>query len=282
MKRREFMTLAGTVAATLPLAARAQPTMMPLIGFLSNRSPGESSGVVAAFRQGLDETGFAEGRNLSIAFRWAEGHYDRLQALASELVTLRVTALFAAGGSPSAVAAKAATTTIPIVFSAVNDPVQLGLIRSLNQPGGNITGMSTFTAELAAKSVELLKNMVPTAAIVAYLVNPTSPDAKIYSEPAVAAAKALGIKVHVLSASTQQELDDGFASLKKLDANGLVVPGEPFFDTQRERIVALAERYAIPAIYTFREYILAGGLMSYGPSLTDSYRRGLVHTSAES
>ncbi|MFY9839788.1 MAG: ABC transporter substrate-binding protein, partial [Xanthobacteraceae bacterium] len=249
MKRREFITLAGAVAATVPLSARAQPTTMPLIGFLSSRSPGESSGVVAAFQQGF-ETGFAEGRNLSIAFRWAEGHYDRLQALAAELVNLRVTALFAAGGSPSAVAAKAATTTIPIVFSAVNDPVQLGLIRSLNQPGGNITGMSTFTAELAAKSVELLKGMVPTAAIVAYLVNPTSPDAKIYSEPAVAAAKALDIKVHVLGASTQQELDDGFASLKKLGANGLVVPGEPFFDTQRERIVALAEQYAIPAIYT--------------------------------
>ncbi len=177
LKRREFIALVGAPFAW-PFSARAQQSM-PVIGFLSSRSPSKSSGVVAAFRQGLGESGFAEGQNLAVAFRWAEAHYDRLPALATELVNLRVTVLFAAGGPPSAMAAKAATTTIPIIFSAVNDPVQLGLIASLNRPGGNLSGMSMFTAELAAKSVELLKEMVPTAAILTYLVNPTNPSAKI-------------------------------------------------------------------------------------------------------
>jgi putative tryptophan/tyrosine transport system substrate-binding protein len=177
MRRRELFTL-FSVVALWPISARAQPLGVPVIGFLSSRSPGESSGVVAAFRQGLGESGFVEGQNLSIAFRWAEGHYDRLPALAAELVNLRVNVLFAAGGPPSAFAAKAATTTIPIVFSAVNHPVELGLVASLSRPGGNLTGMSMFTAEIAAKNVELLKKMVPTATIVAYLINPTNPAAK--------------------------------------------------------------------------------------------------------
>jgi putative ABC transport system substrate-binding protein len=233
--------------------------------------------VVAAFRQGLGESGFVEGQNLSIAFRWAEGHYDRLPALAAELANLHMNVLFAAGGPPSAFAAKAATMTIPIVFSAVNHPVELGLIESLSRPGGNLTGMSMFTAEIAAKNVELLKKMVPTATIVAYLINPTSPAAKIYSDSVVAAASALGMTVRVVNASTEQQLDDAFASAKKFDAGGLVVVGEPFFDSRRDRIVALAERYALPAIYTFREYVTAGGLMSYGPSLPDAYRRGGIY-----
>jgi putative ABC transport system substrate-binding protein len=237
----------------------------------------ESSGVVTAFRQGLGESGFVEGQNLSIAFRWAEGRYDKLPALTAELVNLRVNVLFAAGGPPSAFAAKAATTTIPIVFSAVNHPVELGLIESLSRPGGNLTGMSMFTAEIAAKNVELLKKMVPTATIIAYLINPTSPAAKIYSDSVVAAASALGMTVRVVNASTEQELDDAFASSKKFDAAGLVVVGEPFFDSRRDRIVALAERYALPTIYTFREYVTAGGLMSYGPSLPDAYRRGGIY-----
>jgi len=276
MRRREFITLLG-VAAASPFSARAQQTAVPAIGFLSSRSPGESSGVVAAFRQGLGESGFVEGQNLTIAFRWAEGHYDRLPALAAELVNLRVNVLFAAGGPPSALAAKAATTTIPIVFSAVNHPVELGLVASLSRPGGNLTGMSMFTAEIAAKNVELLKKMVPTATIVAYLINPTNPAAKIYSDSVVAAASALGMTVRVVNASTEQELDDAFASSKKFDAGGLIVVGEPFFDSRRDRIVALAERYALPAVYTFREYVMAGGLMSYGPSLPDAYRRGGIY-----
>jgi putative ABC transport system substrate-binding protein len=275
MRRREvFILLGGAVAWPLAVHSHADAADMPVIGFLSSRSPGESSGVVAAFRQGLGETGFVEGQNLAIAFRWAEGRYDRLPALAAELVGLRVKVLFAAGGPPSAVAAKAATTTIPIVFSAVNQPVELGLIASLNRPGGNLTGMGIFTAALAEKNVGLLKEMVPTAAVVAYLVNPTTPSAKMYSDPVMATASALGITVRVVDASTEQELDNAFASSKMFGADGLVVIGEPFFESQRERIVALAERYALPAIYTFREYVTAGGLMSYGPNLPDSYRRG--------
>ena len=277
MRRRDFIAGIAGGSVAWPLVARAQQPAMRVIGFLSSRSPSESSGVVAAFRQGLGESGFVEGQNLAIAFRWAEGHYDRLPALAAELVDLNVNVLFAAGGPPSAFAAKAANATIPIVFSAVNHPVELGLIASLNRPGGNVTGMSMFTAEIAAKNVNLLKEMVPTIIVFAYLINPTNPAAKIYSESVVAAASALGITARVVNASKEQDLDDAFASSKNFGATGLVVIGEPFLDTQRDKIVALAQRYAIPAIYTFREYVTAGGLMSYGPSITDAYRRGGIY-----
>jgi putative ABC transport system substrate-binding protein len=278
MKRREVITLlGGAAAAGWPLGARGQQPAMPVIGFLSSRSPGESAGVVAAFLQGLRETGFVEGQNVLIAFRWAEGHYDRLPALAADLIDLRAAVLFAAGGPPSALAAKAATPTIPIVFSAVNDPVQLGLVASLNRPGGNVTGMSLFASELWAKVVELLKELVPAATVIAYLVNPSNPSAEMYSKAGVAAARALGIQVHVLNASTEHDLEETFASLVKLGAGGLVVPNEPFFDSQRDRIVALSARYAVAAVYNIREYVVAGGLMSYGTSLTDSYRRASIY-----
>jgi putative ABC transport system substrate-binding protein len=273
VRRREFITLLGGAAVTWPLSARAQQPAMPVVGFLSSRSPRESAGVVAAFRQGLREAGFIEGQNLALEFRWAEGRYDRLSALAADLVGLRVAALFAAGGDPSALAAKATTSTIPIVFSAVNDPVRLGLVASLNRPGGNVTGMSMFAADLGAKSVELLKELAPTAAVIAYLVNPSNPTADIYSKEAVTAASSLGVQVHVLNASTEHELDEAYAALIKLGAGGVVVVGEPYFDSQRAKIVALSARYAVPAIYTYREYVVAGGLMSYGASLTEAYRR---------
>jgi putative ABC transport system substrate-binding protein len=277
LKRRELLKLVGGAAATWPLAARAQQPAMPVIGFLSSRSPGESAGVIAAFRRGLDETGFIEGRNLAIAFRWAEGRYDRLPALAAELIELRVAALLAAGGPPAALAAKAATATIPIIFSAANDPIALGLVASLNRPGGNVTGMAMFTSGLGAKNVGLLRELMPAAAAIAYLVNSSNPSAEIYAQEAVAAARALGVAVPVLNASTDHELDEAFASLARLGAGGLVVPGEPFFDSQRDRIVALAGRYAVAAIYNFREYVMAGGLMSYGTSLPDSYRRAGIY-----
>ena len=277
MRRRDFLMFLGGAAAVRPLAARAQQPAMPVIGFLSSRSPGESTGVIAAFRQGLQETGFAEGQNVVIAFRWAEGAYDRLTGLAAELASQQVAVLFAAGGPPAALAAKAATSTIPIVFSAANDPVQLGLVASLNRPGGNVTGMSMFTAGIGAKSIELLKELVPSASVVAYLVNPSNPTVEIYSKEATSAASALGIQIHVLNASTERALDDAFATLAGLRAGGIVVPGEPFFDSKREKIVALAAQYAVPAIYTFREYAVAGGLMSYGASLPDSYRRAAVY-----
>jgi ABC-type uncharacterized transport system substrate-binding protein len=272
VKRREFITLLGGAAAAWPLTARAQQAAMPIMGFLSSRSPGESAGVLAGFRRGLAETGFVEGQNLAIAFRWAEGHYDRLPILAAELVQLRVAALFAAGGPPSALAAKAATSTIPVVFSAVTEPVRVGLVPSLNRPGGNVTGMSFLNAEIIGKSAQLLKEMVPAATAIAFLVNPSGPTAEIYAKEAPAAARALGVRVPILEASTEQDLDRAFASLGKLGADGLVVPAEPFFDSQRDRIGALAARYAVPMMCNLREYVVAGALMSYGASLPDSYR----------
>ena len=275
MRRREFITLLGA-AVVWPPTARAQQAM-PTIGFLSSRSPGESAGVVAAFRKGLGETGFVEGQNLAIAFRWAEGRYDRLPALAAELAGLRVALLFAAGGPPSALAAKATTSTIPIVFSAASDPVRLGLVASLNRPGGNITGMSTLTTPLGAKGIELLKQLVPKAAVLAYLVNPSNPSGKLELKEALATAETLGIRLRVLNASTEGELDEAFATLVKVRANGLVVAGEPFFDSQRERIVALAARHAVAASYAWRENVVAGGLMSYGNSLTESYRQAGIY-----
>ena len=277
MQRREFIgLLGGSAAMAWPLTARAQPAM-PLIGFLSSRSPGESASVVAAFRQGLSETGLAEGQNLAIAFRWAEGHYDRLPALAAELIDLRVALLYSAGGPPAALAAKAATSTIPVVFSAASDPVGLGLVASFNRPGANVTGMSFFASELWAKNVELLKELVPTASVMAYLVNPSSPGVAAYLKGAAQAAGALGVDIHLLNASTEAEIDEAFASLAKLRAGGLIVPNEPFLDSRRERITALAARYAVPALYNLREYVVGGGFASYGPSLADAYRRAAVY-----
>ena len=271
MNRRNLITLLGSTAVTWPLAARAQ--QMPVIGFLGSRSPGESSYVVVAFRAGLRESGFVEGQNCLIAFRWADGRFDQLPALAAELVDLRVAVLFAAGGGISAIAAKAATSTIPIVFSAVNDPVRSGLVASLNRPGGNVTGMGVFNAVLAGKRLEVFKELVPAAATVVYLLNPSNPAAEIESKEAQAAAPALGIELHILKASTEDDLNAAFAASAKLRAGGLVVASDPFFDSQRDRLVALAARHAVPANYGWREYVSAGGLMSYGTSLTDATRQ---------
>ena len=212
-----------------------------------------------------------------VAFRWAEGHYDRLPTLAAELVGLRVAVLFTAGGPPAAFAAKAATQAIPIVFSAAMDPERIGLVTSLNRPGGNITGMSLYPVGLAAKSVQLLKRLLPSAMLIGYLIDPSNPGAPVYRSEASAAANALGISIRIFNASTEQELDEVFASLPKSGISGLAIPAEPFFDSQRDRIVALAARYSIPAIYGLREYAAAGGLMSYGTSLPDTYRRAVVY-----
>jgi putative tryptophan/tyrosine transport system substrate-binding protein len=277
VRRRDFIkAIAGSTAAW-PLPARAQQTVMPVVGFLSSRSPNESAGVITAFKQGLQEQGFIEGQNVVIAFRWAEGAYDRLPALAADLVNLKVAVLFAAGGPPAAVAAKAATSAIPIVFSAVNNPDRLGLVAGFNRPGGNVTGMSTFTIDVGAKSVELLRELVPRTAVMAYLVNPSNPTVEFYTKEATRAASALGIQIRVLNASTEGDLDEAFSALAGLGATGLVVLGEPFFESKRDKIVALANRHAIPTIYGFREYVTAGGLMSYGASLPDSYRRAGIY-----
>ena len=264
-------------AAVWPCAVRAQQTAMPTIGFLSSRSPGESAGVVAAFRQGLGENGFVEGRNLAIAFRWAEGHYDRLPALAAELVGLPVALLFSAGGPPTAFAAKAATSTIPIVFSAVGDPVEIGLIPSLNQPGGNITGMAIFNATLGEKRIELTKELMPTVGVIGYLLNPSDQMSEIESKGALTAAHSLGIELRVLNAKSENELDTAFAAVAKQGNRALVVSGEPFFDSQRERIVALSARHSLAAVYAWREYVLAGGLISYGTDLPGSYRQAAIY-----
>jgi putative ABC transport system substrate-binding protein len=276
MGRREFVALLGGAAAW-PLAVGAQQTGMPVIGFLGSRSPTESAYVVAAFRRGLSETGFVEGQNCVIAFRWAEGRYDQLPALASELVGLRVAVLFTAGGTPPALAAKVATSTIPIVFSATNDPVRFGLVATLNAPGGNVTGMGAFNLTLAGKRLESLQQLVPTAAAIGYLVNLTSPTGEAESADARAAAGGLGIDLHVVNASKDHDLDAAFASLVQLRVGALVVAGEPYFDSQRDRLVGLSARHAIPTSYAWREYVAAGGLMSYGTSLTDSYRRAGIY-----
>jgi putative tryptophan/tyrosine transport system substrate-binding protein len=260
-----------------PLAASAQQPAVPVIGFLSSRSPGESAGVVAALRDGLRDAGFVEGRNLAIAFRWADGRYDSLPALAAELVELRVALIFAAGGPPTAFAVKAATSTIPIVFSAVSDPVEIGLVPSLNQPGGNITGMAVFNATLAGKRVELTKELIPTAAVIGYLLNPADQMSAVESRDALAAARAFGIDLKILNASSEEDLETAFAAMANLRADALVVAGEPLFDSKREKIVALAARSAVASVYAWREYVLAGGLISYGTDLPESYREAAIY-----
>jgi ABC-type uncharacterized transport system substrate-binding protein len=277
MRRREFIkAIAGVSVVTWAPALRAQQSAVPVIGFLSSRSPGESSGLVAAFRQGLRESGFIEGQNLGIAFRWAEGHYDKLPALASELANLPVVVIYAAGGPPSAFAAKGATSTIPVVFSAASDPVEIGLVPSLSQPGGNVTGMGIFNASLGTKRLELMKELMPSAGVIGYLLNPADRMSEIESKSVISAGRALGIDVRILNAKSQSELDSTFEGLKA-HIGGLVVSGEPFFDSQRERIVGLAAKYAVPTIYAWREYVLAGGLMSYGTDLPESYRQAAIY-----
>jgi ABC-type uncharacterized transport system substrate-binding protein len=274
LKRREFITLLGGAAAW-PFAARAQRAM-PVVGFLSSRSPGESAEAVAAFRRGLRQIGFVEGQNVVIAFRWAEGHYDRLTSLANDLVESRVAAIFAAGGLPSALAAKAASSTIPIIFLA-SEPVRQGLVSNLSRPEGNVTGIANLVPDLASKSVETLKMMLPSVATIAYLVNPSNPVSLAGSVEALRAADALGIRATVLNASTTRDIDDAFTQLSKLGIRALVVMGEPFFDSQRENLVELSNRHSIAGCYPWREYVLAGGLMSYGSNLIDSYRQAGIY-----
>jgi ABC-type uncharacterized transport system substrate-binding protein len=271
MKRRDFLVAAGLAAASLR-SASGQQLGPPVIGFLSSRSPGDSAEVLSAFRAGLKEGGFIEGQNVFIAFRWAEGRYERLPALASELIGLHVAALCAAGGPPSALAAQKATSTIPIIFPGAGDPVRLGLVASFNRPGGNITGINNLSMELPAKSVEILKEMLPNADVIGYLINPSNPGAEAYSRGVLDAANRLGIRVLVVRANSVDDLDEASRSLSEQGINALIVTGEPFFDSQREKIVALSSRYKIAGCYPWRDYVSAGGLMNYGTSLPDAYR----------
>jgi putative ABC transport system substrate-binding protein len=274
MRRRDFITLVGCAAAW-PLAARAQQPAVPVVGFLNGAAPEGYAPMVIAFRQGLKEAGYAEGQSVAIEYRWAEGHYDRLPALAADLVHRQV-AVIVTGGTPPAFAAKAATSTIPIVINVGIDPVQAGLIASLNRPGGNVTGIAILTAELAAKRVELLHELLQTT-VFASLVNPTSP----LTEPEIRgvrdAARSLGLELHVLNATTVGEIDTAFEKLIELGAGALVVSVDPFLTSQRQQIVALAERRSVPAIYGLREYAIAGGLMSYGNDLADAYRQSGIY-----
>jgi putative ABC transport system substrate-binding protein len=272
MKRREFITLLGGASAW-PLAAGAQQPGMPVVGWLNSETPDGGYGVLAAaFRQGLSESGFVEGRNVAIEYRWAKGQIDRLPALAAELVRDQV-AVIAAGGTVSARAAKAATTTIPIVFSVATDPVAMGLVASLNRPGGNLTGVANLMVELGQKQLELLHELVPGATIMAVLINPILPAAESQARDLQAAARKLGIHLYVLHASTERDLSMVFAKMADMRVGALAITADAFFLSRREQIAALAARYSLPATSPWREAAAAGGLMSYGTSDTDGYRQ---------
>jgi putative ABC transport system substrate-binding protein len=277
MKRREFLSLLGGAAAAWPLAARSQQAAMPVIGLLNGRSIDDAAYLVAAFRQGLNEGGYVEGRNVTIEYRWADGHYDRMPAMAADLVHRQV-ALIAALGDPSPFVAKAATATIPIVFLSGSDPVRRGMVVSLNRPGGNMTGVSVVTGVLVAKRMQLLREVVPTAAVFAMLVNPNNLNAETYTKDVKEAAQTLGLPLRILNASNDRDFDAVFATLVQLRPSALIVGSDPFLNSRSEQLVALAARHAVPAIYNYRESVTAGGLMSYGTSLADGWRLAGVYT----
>ena len=270
MRRRDFTICLAGAAAAWPLAARGQQKSMPVIGVLTPTSPAPFSPLMDAFRQGLGETGYVEGQNVAIEFRWAEGHYEWLPALAADLVGRKVN-LIMANSPPAALAAKAATSTIPIVFRGGGDPVAGGLVASLARPGGNLTGVSFVVDELTAKRFELLFELVPQAGMIALLVNPNNVNTEQVVRDVQDAASSKGLQVHVLNAGSESEIDKAFASLVQLHAGALVISADPFLSTRREQLVALASRHAVPAIYAWREFAAIGGLISYGASLTAAF-----------
>jgi putative tryptophan/tyrosine transport system substrate-binding protein len=273
MKRREFITLLGGTVIAWPLAARAQHQAVPVVGFLHPSSPEPFGHIVNGFRRGLNDTGFVEGQNVAIEYRWARGEYDRLPALAAELVQRRVRAILAGGGEVGASAAKAATSTIPILIITSSDPVKSGLIASFNRPGGNITGLMTATSILEAKKFGLLCEMVPNARVVAMIINPDYPPHDADAVEVQSAAQSIGRHLLVLKANSSQAIDMAFATLMEQRAGALLVGGDPFLVGRSQQLVALATRHAIPTIYDFRESVVAGGLMSYGSNLPNNYRQ---------
>ena len=272
MRRREFITLLGGVATTWPLAARAQQPAMPVIGFLSTRSPEESAHLVAAFQSGLADNGYIAGQTVLIEYRWALGQYDRLPTMAADLVRRPVAVLATVGGEPAAMAAKTVTSTIPIVF-AMDDPVKQGLVESFNRPGGNATGMAVLSPDLEAKRLGLLHELVPQASTIGVLLNPNFPPAQHQLEEVQIAAQATNLQILALRASTDREIDEAFDTLIKQRIAALSVASDPFFDTRRDKLIGLAARYAVPTIYQFREYPAAGGLISYGIDIANVYRQ---------
>src|SRR6266545_2756496 len=278
LKRREFIRLLGGAAVAWPLGARAQQPAIPVVGFLSAGSPGVLHDQVVAFRKGLNESGFIEHRNVGIEFLWAEGQFDRLPALAAELVRRPVAVIAATGGDPSVFAAKAATETIPIVFNLGVDPVNMGVVASLNRPGGNLTGVFQLTSGLEPKRLEFLHELVPTAGVVGALMNPARPAAEAQFQDVQEAARVLGLKIAVLNASSDGDIAAAFATLVQQRPGALLVASDALFFRRRETVVALAARHAVPAIYQWREFPAIGGLMSYGTSLADAYRQVGIYT----
>jgi putative tryptophan/tyrosine transport system substrate-binding protein len=275
--RRRFIAGLGGAAAW-PLEARAQQPPTRVVGFLTSLTPAASAPMAAAFLQGMNESGFIEGRNVAIEYRYAEGHYDLLPALAADLVARKVDVIFANGGSAPALAAKAATATIPIVFETGGDPVKAGLVASLNRPGGNLTGVSWTASALRAKRLDLLHKLVPKASVIGLLVNPNYPEASLQVRELKDAAGALGLQISVANADTESTVDSAIASLAQQGVGGLLVANDPFFSSRHAQIIALAARYALPASYSLREDVAAGGLISYGTSLPDQFRQGGLYT----
>ena len=277
IRRREFLSTLWGVASAWPLAGRAEEAM-PVVGFLSAASSGPFAHFAAAFRQGLQAVGYIEGKNVAVDYRWAEGQYDRLPELATDLVRRNVAVIAATGGPASGLAAKAATVTTPIVFIHALDPVKLGFVASLNRPGGNATGIYLFTTALEPKKLELLHELVPKAVVIGALVNPRNPNAETVSKTLQEAARTLGLEIHVVNAATEREFGAAFATLVQQRADALIVASDPFFNARREELVTLAAREGIPAIYEWREFPAVGGLMSYGTILADAYRQAGVYT----
>src|SRR5262245_20547856 len=277
IRGRQFIRLLGGAAAW-PLAARAQQPAIPVIGFLSGRSPSESASVEAAFREGLKEAGYIEGQNLHVAFRWADGQFARLPSLAEALVDLRVAVIVAVGGVNAAFAAKSATATIPIVFVVGVDPVANGLVTSLNRPAGNITGMTVMSAELVLKRLELLREIAPKLAALAMLANPLSPESTSEIKDVQAAAQTMGLQLKIFNATTLNELSTAFTAIAELRPDALLVASDPFFLLRREELTVLAARIGAPAIYPFREFAPSGGLISYGTNIASTYRQAGIYT----
>jgi putative ABC transport system substrate-binding protein len=275
MKRREFITLLGGAAASWPLTARAQQPALPTVGYLSSESPGPAEARVAGFRQGLKDSGYVEGQNVAIEYRWAENHVDRLPALAADLVRRQVAVIHAFGAA--APVAKAATQTIPIVFMVGSDPVAVGLVAALNRPGGNLTGVTNVGVELLPKRLELLHELVPRATTVAALLNPANAAAEDQPRSIQAAARSLGLQVHILHASTNGEIDDAFAALDRLRAQALLIASDGLFTTQSTRLGMLAAKHAMPAIFQTREFAAAGGLVSYSSNIREQDRQAGVY-----